>query len=150
MKRSTLIVVVFINIAAFGIGFYVVNTLDGDGAPEFGKGTVGEIEQAVNRAGLDLADGETGDADITGGYENTTYTVSTQTKATDGLMVVRAFSGPEQLDAINEDSYVGDSALGYRWQQYTVSVTASTPPEVIDLFRDAMDELGAKVIYDHL
>jgi hypothetical protein len=128
--------------------FLAATTIGQDMDPEFGDGTYRDIEAALTGAGLDANGGPTGDADIVGGYEKVAYDV--YSPKGDGLVIVRAFSGPEQLDEINDESYVGDAAVGYRWQQFLVTITGGSDPAAIDLFRVAMTELGADEVFDLL
>lgn len=116
--------------------------------PEFGKGTYREIETAMTDAGLDVqsSEGFSSEADVVGGFEQEVYDVFSPKG--DGLVVVRAFSGPSQLDGIGEDSYLGDAVLGWRWQQFLVTITDASDPDTINLLRQGMNDLDAVEVFD--
>jgi hypothetical protein len=147
-KTAGTILAIFV--AAIGmVTFLVATTIGQDIGTEFGHGSYGEIESAMDDAGLDVQLGSTtSDADIVGGYEKTAYDVFSPEG--DGLVVVRAFSGPKQLAEIGEDSYVGDAGVGYRWEQFLVTITTGSDPAAIELLDHAMSELGAVEVFNQL
>ena len=152
MNRRTILILT-VCVIAIAIAFVAINaSAAGQEQQEFGQGNYDTVTTALTDVGLDVAEENfSAGGDVTGSYEKMTYSVATRSNASDGLVVVNAYAGPEQLDEIGEDSYVGDSLIGYRWQQYIVSITQSSDPVVIAAFRQAMGELdGASVAYDHL
>lgn len=126
-------------------------SFDSGSEVSFGSGNAHTVTDVIERAGLNLCN-PVKTRDFSGSYERKLYDVflgiCSPDGASDGALLIETFSSPDLLaEAASPEA--PDGLIGYEWGQFLVSVKPGSRPEVITLFREAMNKLeGAELAFD--
>lgn len=112
------------------------------------------IENALREPGkLVVCDRRSDAGDASGSYERRTFTVATGTcppgegAPAEGTVVVNAYDSTQTRDQTAVIDF-GDRLASWTYLQFVVSVTETSPAEVVGGVETAMASLGAEKTYD--